>query len=35
MVEWVQVFMQNTQTTPQNKHFSTLEHTAQCSKQKS
>ena len=29
------VFMQNTQTTPQNKHFSTLEFTALCSRQKS
>ena len=28
-------FIQNTHTTPQNKHFSTLEYTALCSKQKS
>ena len=28
-------FMQNTQTTPQNKYFSTLEFTVQCSRQKS
>ena len=28
-------FYQNTQSTPQNKHFYTLEFTALCSKQKS
>ena len=28
------VFMQNIQTTPQNKHFSTLEFTVLCSRQK-
>ena len=27
------LFMPNTQTTPQNKHFSTLEFTALCSRQ--
>ena len=32
---WLQLFMQNAQTTPQNKHISTLEYITLCSKQKS